>query len=102
MYNQKDLENLIISELKEINDRLPVERKFEVNETTPLFGKRSKLDSLGLVNLLVGLEEKISSKYDVSITLTDESVLSPINNPLENPVTFAKHINSVLGSKDNE
>ena len=46
-----------------------------------LYGVNGKLDSLGLVNLLVTIEQLIEDYYDITITIADEQAMSQKNSP---------------------
>jgi hypothetical protein len=46
-----------------------------------LFGGESLLDSLGLVSLIVQIEEAIEDKYNLSIVLADEKAMSRRTSP---------------------
>ena len=46
-----------------------------------LIGKDAGLDSLGLVNLIVLVEEKIQQGFGVGITLVDERAMSQSKSP---------------------
>ena len=47
------MDDIIIKEIKEISEN----KNLEINKKTPLVGDRSVLDSMGLVNLCIRLEE---------------------------------------------
>ena len=46
-----------------------------------LFGGESLLDSLGLVSLIVSIEEAIENKFNTSIILADEKAMSRRTSP---------------------
>jgi acyl carrier protein len=52
-----------------------------VNEDTPLLGPGSVLDSLGLVTLLVDIEQKVRSEYGASVTIVSDRAMSQKNSP---------------------
>lgn len=47
-----------------------------ISPETRLYGYGSDVDSMGLVVLLIELEERVSRRYGVSIGLTNEQVMS--------------------------
>jgi acyl carrier protein len=53
----------------------------ELGETTHLIGKRSILDSLGMVTLIVDLEQRIEEEYDMALTLADDRAMSQQHSP---------------------
>lgn len=46
-----------------------------------LIGMDAQLDSLGLVNLIVLIEEKVQERFGVGITLVDERAMSMSKSP---------------------
>ena len=80
----------IINEQKDRGDRL------ELREDTCLFGRESKLDSLGLVNLIVDIEQRLSDGFGVEISLTDERAMSPENSPFMSVKSLTDYISSLV------
>jgi D-alanine--poly(phosphoribitol) ligase subunit 2 len=64
----------------------------ELNDDTPIFGGKSNLDSLGLVTLLVNIEQKIEDEMNVSITIADERAISQKNSPFRTVKSLTKFI----------
>ena len=96
MKNRKTIENLIINAVKEINEQLPQEQQLAKSTKTVLFGKDGKLDSLGLVSLLVTIEQNIEDEFDVSITIADERAMSQKHSPFRTIGTLADYIDMLL------
>ena len=92
----KTIENLIITSVKEINEQLPQEQQLGQSTKTVLFGKDGKLDSLGLVTLLVIIEQNIEDEFDVSITIADERAMSQKHSPFRTIGTLADYIDMFL------
>ena len=96
MGNRKTIENIIINAVKEINERLPKEQQISKTSKTVLFGKDGQLDSLGLINLLVIIEQNIEDEFDVSITIADEKAMSQKYSPFRTIGTLTNYINMLL------
>ena len=96
MGNRKTIENLIITSVKEINEQLPQEQQLGQSTKTVLLGKDGKLDSLGLVTLLVIIEQNIEDEFDVSITIADERAMSQKRSPFRTIGTLADYIDMLL------
>ncbi len=96
MGNRKTIENLIITSVKEINEQLPQEQQLGQSTKTVLFGKDGKLDSLGLVTLLVIIEQNIEDELDVSITIADERAMSQKRSPFRTIGTLSDYIDMFL------
>ena len=96
MEKTKTIENLIITSVKEINEQLPQEQQLGQSTKTVLFGKDGKLDSLGLVTLLVIIEQNIEDELDVSITIADERAMSQKRSPFRTIGALADYIDALL------
>ena len=57
-----------------------------------LMGTDSEIDSLGLVNLIVVIEEAINIEFDVSITLADEKAMSQTSSPFKTIESLVEYI----------
>ena len=90
------VQNLIIESVKELNEQLPQEQQLGQSTKTVLFGKDGMLDSLGLVTLLVIIEQNIEDEFDVSITITDEKSMSQKRSPFRTIGTLADYIDMLL------
>ncbi len=68
----------------------------EVNETTPLFGADSQLDSVGLVSLIVEVEQNINDRCDSAITIADERAMSQTRSPFRTIGSLADYVHTLL------
>ena len=96
MKKRKTIENIIINAVQEINEQLPQEQQLAQTTETVLFGKSGQLDSLGLVNLLVTIEQNIEDEFDVCITIADERAMSQKRSPFRTIGTLADYIDVLL------
>ena len=95
------VQDLIIESVKEINEQLPQEQQLGLSSKTPLIGSNGKLDSLGLINLLLVIEQKIEDEFDVSITISEEKAMSQKRSPFRTIGTLADYINMLLNEIQN-
>jgi len=102
MGNRKTIENLIITSVKEINEQLPQAEQLGQSTKTVLFGKDGKLDSLGIVTLVVIIEQNIEDEFDIPITLADERAMSQENSPFRTVGSLADYIEMLLDEKLND
>ncbi|MDJ0711374.1 MAG: hypothetical protein QNJ14_13340 [Woeseiaceae bacterium] len=87
---QNELIDLIVDTAKELGaDELEGVGALEADSR--LFGKDGALDSMGLVTLIVALEQAIEDKYDASIALADEKALSQARSPYRTVATLADY-----------
>lgn len=59
---------------------------------TILIGKGSILDSLGLVTLIVDLEQKLEDDHGISVTLVNDRAMSQKNSPFRTVQTLTDYI----------
>lgn len=94
-----ELVDLIISTAHELNDQEEVEITSEIDKNTELFGRSGILDSMGLVSLVVAVEQVIEEKYNVSVSLADEKALSQKNSPFRTVATLAEYAESLIDAE---
>ncbi len=63
----------------------------ELTEDTILFGKDGALDSMGLVTLIVAVEQAIEDRYDASAGLADEKAMSQARSPYRSVASLADY-----------
>tara|TARA_B100000886_G_scaffold334084_1_gene289081 strand:+ start:446 stop:751 length:306 start_codon:yes stop_codon:yes gene_type:complete len=83
---------LIYSIIDEHNLLNPEDLKLEKSLDTSLFGNESKLDSLGLVNFLVEVENLINNNIDQDICVINEELFLDENGPYDNVKTLLDYI----------
>ncbi|MDA3843360.1 MAG: acyl carrier protein [Candidatus Kapabacteria bacterium] len=86
--------NLIYESIDDISDQITTKVAKKPEEV--LFGQGGKLDSLGLVNLIVAVESMVEDELDVTITLADEKAMSMKNSPFRTIQTLADYINLLI------
>lgn len=82
----------VLAAIEEINQELAPETVLEPAADTVLFGRGSALDSLGLVNLIVRVEQNLYDAFEVEITLADEKAMSQSSSPFRTVDTFTDYI----------
>jgi D-alanine--poly(phosphoribitol) ligase subunit 2 len=93
---KKEIIDLILNAITDLNQQFPQQQPIEAKADAILFGRGSKLDSLGLVNLIFLVEEKVLEKYDKAITLADERAMSLKSSPFHTVDTLAEYILTLL------
>ena len=87
---------IILSSLRALSDEKASGKTVKVSEGTNLYGPDSSLDSLGLVTLLIDVEQKINDEFDVLISLTDEKAVSQKKSPFRTVQTLTDYICKLL------
>lgn len=96
---RSEITTLITSSLKNILLEKEETSIKTVDQSTHLIGMQSVLDSLGLVTLLVDLEQKIEEEYGLSVTLADERAMSQKNSPFRTVNTLTDYIYKLIEEK---
>ncbi len=86
----------IFEAVGEVNRMLSKEMQLEASVDTPLFGQSGKLDSLGLINLIVATEQALEKEYGVIINLADEKAMSQVNDIFKTVGTLANYLCRLL------
>lgn len=89
---KENIIRIIISEVNSIIDD-PVE---DMNKDAVLFGEGGLLDSMGLVSMLVAVEQDVDDEYDIQITIADAKAMSQRNSPFRTVETLSDYIISLI------
>lgn len=102
MGKRKIIIDLIFKAVEELNQQLPKKQQLTKSAHSILFGRNGKLDSLGLVNLIVALEQNIEDELELSITLADERAMSQKHSPFRTVGSLADYTAMILEEKTND
>ena len=86
----------INSAVDDLNEVLDPEERLAKSPDVALIGKDARVDSLGLVNLIVLVEEKIQQRFGVGITLVDERAMSLSKSPFRTLGSLAEFVEEQL------
>jgi acyl carrier protein len=67
---------------------------------TALYGSGSELDSLGLVNFVVAVEEQVELEFGVAIVLADDRALAQDPSPFRSVGALADYVEVLLREMD--
>ncbi|MGH2545823.1 MAG: acyl carrier protein [Acidimicrobiales bacterium] len=87
---------LVIDVARELNGSLDVEIDVGRGAEALLFGQDGALDSLGLVMLLVDVEQAVEERLGQSLTLADDAALSQARSPFRSIGSLARYVESRL------
>ena len=82
----------IYSAIRRANELREADAHIACAEDTVLFGAAGSLDSLGLVALLIDVEEAVSDRAGTPTPLTDEHALSQRRNPFRTVGSLADFV----------
>ncbi len=90
-----ELAKMIIEIAGELSEEEEIDIADELQVDTPLFGEGGLLDSMGLVSLVIAVEQAIEEQFEHRVSLADEKALSQANSPY-------RTIDSLAGYAANE
>ena len=96
MTRNQQVIDAINSAVDDLNEVLDPEERLAKSADVALIGQDARIDSLGLVNLIVLVEEKIQQQFDVGITLVDERAMSQSKSPFRTLGTLAEFVQELL------
>ncbi len=63
-----------------------------VAEDTPIVGPGAVVDSIGVVSLIVDIEQRLEMDHQVSVTLASDKAMSQKNSPFRTAGLLADHV----------
>ena len=93
------IQKVIFDSIDEMNEQLDAEDRLTKSDNTILFSPGSKLDSMGLVNLVIAVEQNIEEEFGVIITIADERAMSQKNSPFRSVASLTNYIDMLLREK---
>jgi D-alanine--poly(phosphoribitol) ligase subunit 2 len=92
----QDVVDAVNRAVDDLNEILDEGERLGKSPEVALIGKDASLDSLGLVNLIVLVEEKVQERFGVSITLVDERAMSQSKSPFRTLGSLAEFVEEQL------
>jgi acyl carrier protein len=82
----------------ESNRDRPGEPEMAKSPDAPIHGADSVLDSLGLINFIVAVEENVEREFGVELVLADDHALERESSPFQTIATLADYVEELLVS----
>jgi acyl carrier protein len=95
--DRSQITEIILSAMVSANLGRGAHEQLEVSPSATLFGPPSRLDSLGLVTLLIDIEDAFAS-VGHPIVLSDERALSERRSPYRSVPVLAEYIERLLST----
>jgi acyl carrier protein len=94
--NREKISQLVFNCIKKY--QVEYDQVFDLSEgeQTRLFGGNGQLDSLGLVSLVVNIEEDIETELGISLILADEKAMSRRTSPFSRIGNLIDYINELV------
>jgi len=96
---KKEITDIVINQVINLNDTFPDVEKITVNENTILFGNGSSIDSLSLVSVIVDLEMLFSDEHGFDISLTDDRAMTRAISPFDSVATLVDFIFEIINEE---
>jgi len=96
----EQIQNAIVAALNDVNQILPPSMQLSSDPDAVIFGKGGKLDSLGLVNFVMAVEEQLM-QCGWKVTLTDDRAMSQSRSPFRSIRALAGFIAEITGGPAN-
>jgi acyl carrier protein len=92
--NGSEIAGLVLASLKDVlaTSDDGVSDDAQLGEDTRLIGRAGVLDSMGLVTLIVDVEQRLEEEYDTVVVLADERALSQTRSPFRSVGSLADYI----------
>lgn len=94
----QDVTRKCLADLLAQNPEVKVE---SIDESTRLIGSQSVLDSLGLVTLIVDIEQAVEDQFGVSITIANERAMSQTKSPFRSVQTLSEYVELLVKEQMN-
>jgi acyl carrier protein len=89
----------IYATIDQVNRQNQGDKPIRKDPATVLYGSSSDLDSLGLINLIVAVEQQIEETFYIAITLADDRALAQEVSPFSTVGTLADYIAVLLDER---
>lgn len=96
---RETIARVIYNAIDEVNQQKAEEARLQKSPETVLLGDSGELDSLGLINLTVAVEDNFENEFGYSISLTDERARSHETNPFQSVETLVDYICGLVEEK---
>jgi len=93
---REQITNAVLSAIDEINLQLTREQRLTKSDDAMLFGESGPLDSLGLVNLIVLVEQKVEEQTGCPVSLANDETLSLKDSPFQSVRRLTDYIAMLL------
>lgn len=94
MTDRNELQAMLTQCLREYAEDMGV--KLELQEDSPLMGRDSNIDSLGLVMVIAAFEARLNDRFGTQIVLADDRAMSMERSPFGTPRRLVDYAMTLL------
>lgn len=91
--------DIVLKTLHELGEDIGVDELKTADEKTRLFGTKSALDSINLVNFIADVEERISDQFKIEIVLANQSAISRTHSPFRRVSSCIDYIMELISER---
>ncbi len=102
MMNRDQLVSLIVDTAQDYILSDPKRASVTIDETTRLFGTQGLFDSVGLVSVLLDVEQQINDQWGVSITIADDRAMSQSRSPFRTISSLTDYVLTLIQEQQAE
>jgi acyl carrier protein len=84
--------DIVLESLNEVFAQVGTPPPAALSEATVLVGTDAVLDSLGVVQLIVEVEQRVEQAHGISVTLANDKAMSQKNSPFRTVGVLADHV----------
>ncbi len=95
---REELLSLVTGCAREVGELQELELPSDLTPHTQLFGQQGLFDSVGLVGLVVAVEEAIEDQYGLSVTLADQRAMSQERSPFRTVGSLSEYAVKLIES----
>jgi acyl carrier protein len=88
--------DIVVASLQEVFVQSGMPAPETITDDTVLVGKDAVLDSLGVVSLIVEIEQRVEAEHSVSVTLANDKAMSQRNSPFRTVGVLTDHLIAVI------
>ena len=97
--NHEAILELVIETVRAYRLDMNAEGDEAIEPDTSLFGPEGALDSIGLVSVVIELEQKLSDLSGNDVSLMNDRAMSRSQNPFRTPRALAEYVNGQLSAE---
>ena len=98
--SRDEVKEAVFAALEAFNDSQEDSKKVEIDEATPLMGGQAVLESIGLVSLIMEIEQQVQEKLQRNVSLTSEKAMAARVSPFRRVRTLIDFIAEELSDED--
>ena len=99
MIDPSEVERAVVAAIDDYNQQVPDGQQLRAARETVLFGKGAALDSMGLVNLILCVEQRIAEDLGHEVAISDDRAMSRRTSPFRTMGTLVDYVAELLGGK---